>query len=173
YTLVLSMVGINILLIFGFTQTGFAQKRIQQVFGYTYANGYKHEDGKKKLLQWSSAIGANDNIVFGNGMGDAKTSILNEYEERGYSYYLKNNYNAHNQYLELYVGLGLLGLFSLLLILRQGFILVNKGSFGLYKILFLILPIAFLTESYLERHHGLVIFVLVYASIIFFSQDSK
>lgn len=125
-TITLFLTVSNLILILAVANTSYTKKRIQQVFGYTYANGYKHEDGKKKLLQWSSAIGANKNIVFGNGMGDAKTSILNEYEDRGYSYYLKNSYNAHNQYLEFYVGLGLLGLCSLLLVLLQGVFLVKN-----------------------------------------------
>ncbi len=170
-TIALFLTMSNLILILAVANTSYTKKRIQQVFGYTYANGYKHEDGKKKLLQWSSAIGANKNIVFGNGMGDAKASILNEYEERGYSYYLKNSYNAHNQYLEFYVGLGLLGLCSLLLVMFQGVFWVKKCSFGLYNVLFYILPMVFMTESYLERHHGLVVFVLAYAFITLLSNN--
>lgn len=164
--LALILLGVNLVFLIGSTQFGYTKKRIQQVFGYTYANGYKHEDGKKKLLQWSTAFDANKNFIIGNSLGDAKNSILEEYKKRGYSYYLKNSYNAHNQYLETFVGLGVMGLFSLLLIIYQGVRGSLKHSIGPYRILYFIIPIVFITESYLERHHGLVFIVLIYALII-------
>ncbi len=163
----------NLILILVVANTGYSKKRIQQVFGYTYANGYKHEDGKKKLLQWEAAVGANKNAIFGNGMGDAKQSILNEYNSREYSYYLKNSYNAHNQYLETYVGLGIIGLFCLTLIIFQGILRAIKSSIGPYMVLFYIIPIAFLTESYLERHHGLIFFCLVHGLISVLNHQSS
>ena len=53
--------------------------RFQQVFGFTYYDGSTHQDGKYKLRQWQASLAANNNILVGNGIGDANESIYNSY----------------------------------------------------------------------------------------------
>lgn len=168
----LMLIVANALLIVVVYNIGYTQKRIKQVFGYTYANGYKHEDGKNKLKQWSSATNANKNILFGNGIGDANKTILQEYESNKLIYFFKKEYNAHNQYIQFYVGLGAIGVFLLLFILIKGGHLAYQHNSKILFVFFLIVPIAFFTESYLERHHGYMFFTLMYSLIFLNSQKN-
>tara|TARA_B110000459_G_scaffold201179_1_gene251294 strand:- start:15324 stop:16550 length:1227 start_codon:yes stop_codon:yes gene_type:complete len=131
--------------------------RFQELFGIQYSNGVYIKSGGLKLDQWSSGIEANNNIIFGNGIGDANNDIV----ESNYSNNLIKNaklkYNAHNQYIQTYVGLGVLGVLSLLFLLYS---LLVKCPIDELKTtagtLFFYFLIVFMTESYLERHHGIV-----------------
>lgn len=165
---ILTVIFVNSLLVLFVYNLSYTQKRIQQIFGYTYANGYKHEDGKNKLKQWKSTLSSNNNILIGNGIGDTNSDIIEKYKENKLAYFYKKKYNAHNQYLQIYVGLGLLGVIILILILLHG--IYYKGNSGIYFILFVVFPIVFLTESYLERHHGIITFTLLYSINFIFSK---
>jgi hypothetical protein len=160
----------NISLLLLVTNLSFVQKRMKQVFGFTYANGYKHQDGLNKLKQWDAAYNANNNILIGNGLGDANDSIYISYEQKGLRYFYRKKYNAHNQYIQFYVGLGIIGFMLLLYILIQGIIIANKLNTSLFFILYAIIPIAFITESYLERHHGFMFFSTAYCLIFYFNK---
>ena len=77
-----------------------------------------------------------------------------------------NNYNAHNQYLEITLFFGITGLFLLLLILYILTVKSNqvKDMIGLsITIVFIIFMI---TESILERHSGIVIFAFLSSMIV-------
>lgn len=147
--------------------------RFQQLLGFTYSDGTHHEDGKDKILQWEAGIAANKNPIFGNGAGDANQSIFDSYEAMGLSKYAERQYNAHNQFIQTYVGMGIFGLISLLFIFvfyfRDFF---KSGHFVAYSLLFLTF-ILYQTESYLERHTGIVMFVFLICFLRFNDQKPK
>lgn len=135
--------------------------RFQHLTGFTYADGTHHEDGADKILQWKAGISANKNLIFGNGVGDANESIFKAYRNLNLDSYAEREYNAHNQFIQTYVGMGILGVLLLLFIFLYYFRFFYKsGVFPGYILLFLTF-ILFQTESYLERHNGVVMFVFL------------
>tara|TARA_R100001369_G_C3325493_1_gene169668 strand:- start:2180 stop:3424 length:1245 start_codon:yes stop_codon:yes gene_type:complete len=135
--------------------------RFQQLFGFTYANGYHHDDGENKLLQWKASIYANKNILFGNGIGDADASIFSSYAEFNQKENLKKRYNAHNQFIQTYVSLGLIGVALLLFIFFYYFKYFYGQSFFIGYVILLMTFMLFQTESYLVRHNGIVMFAFL------------
>jgi O-antigen ligase len=149
---------IPVLLIFIFIFTVRATKnRFQELIGMEYSSGLYIESGPSKLQQWKSGFLANHNIIFGDGAGDANKSIIeSNYQNKLYKN-AKREYNAHNQFIQTYVGLGILGLTIIILIIyKHGYILPEKSFKSLFLYFSIYLLIVFMSESYLERHHGIV-----------------
>jgi O-antigen ligase len=134
--------------------------RFQQTFGFTFSNGTRHDDGIDKINQWKSSIEANKNFFFGNGIGDAKESIIDSYVKHNMLKDANREFNAHNQYIQTYVGLGIIGLFLLFWIFYYYFIFFIKNKFYLGYMFIVVSSILFITESYLERQKGVIIFTL-------------
>ena len=135
--------------------------RFQQVFGFTYANGNEFNDGVNKLQQFNAGIQSNNNMLFGNGIGDANDEIYKAYTNLGLETYAERKYNAHNQFIQTYGGLGIIGVIALLTIFMYalyGFAR-NKNFLGFLFVLSSLL--LFQTESMLERQHGVVLFVFL------------
>ena len=143
--------------------------RIQQVFGFSYSDGTRHDDGNDKINQWGASIKANKNIPFGNGIGDANNSIFESYRELGLDKNAEREYNAHNQFIQTYVGLGLIGFLILLFLFFFYFkYFMKHKSFVGYSFV-IISFLLFQTESFLERHHGLVLFTFF---VLFFLNNT-
>lgn len=110
---------------------------------------------------WKSAIKIiKHNFVFGVGPGDASEELLKEYKNAGYTEMCYDNLNAHNQYLEVLLGTGLIGFLIFITILSlMVYILILKRNllFGVY---ILIILIFFLFESVLNRIAGVTFFSL-------------
>lgn len=110
---------------------------------------------------WTAAINANDNILFGNGIGDIQITLNTAYEKANLKTPLKLQYNSHNQYIQYYVGLGMVGLFAFLYLLfyYAKLFIVNKNSVGLQFIL--VVAILSFTECLWNRHNGVVFIVFL------------
>lgn len=150
---------------------GVTKYRIQHIFGFEYYNGYKVNDGQHKLRLWGAAIKSNHNFLFGNGMGDINSSLNQAYTNLDNKKALNENYNAHNQFIEYYVGLGIVGVlaFTYLLFYYGYAFLRAKNFLGLQFIL--ITAILCLTESLWSRHHGIVFFVMALGVIRQLNKD--
>tara|TARA_R110000823_G_scaffold315705_1_gene451021 strand:- start:58082 stop:59335 length:1254 start_codon:yes stop_codon:yes gene_type:complete len=143
--------------------------RFQQLFGFTYYNGLHQDDGENKLIQWEAAIHANKNIVFGNGIGDADASIFKSYIDFSKKTFAEREYNAHNQFIQTYVSLGLVGVVLLLLIFLFYCRAFYKQSFFIGYTIMVLTFFLFQTESYLVRHNGIVMFVFLICIFINYS----
>ncbi len=107
-----------------------------------------------------------ETMLFGVGPGNAQRMLDEQMEarnmyvgdpKRGDTGY--KGYNFHNQYMQTWVETGLLGLFTLLLVLSY---LLYQGIKREQWLLFLvnaIFVIGFTTESYLSRQIGVVAFI--------------
>lgn len=123
----------------------------------------------RKVL-WSSAIDLiSDAPIFGYGIGSSKVNFIEKTKENGiYNAEIKQ-YNAHNQFLELLLENGFVGL--ILLLLSVFFLVKNrfKSEMFNYLSLLFIISFSFLFESMLLRIAGVTTFsgfmiYLVYAS---------
>lgn len=99
-----------------------------------------------------------DNIVLGQGTGDAKDVLMEKYEERGMTTEFKYKLNSHNQYLTTAISIGAIGLLVLILCLFYPFIMGIRQKDILPIAFTIFIAINFLFESMLETQAGLVFY---------------
>ena len=140
---------------------GVTKYRFQHLMGFTYYTGYTVNDSNHKIKLWTAAINANQNILLGNGIGDVQTSLNEQYEKASLKTPLTLKYNSHNQYIQYYVGLGILGLsvFIYLLFYYTKLFIITKNSIGLQFIL--VVAILSFTECLWNRHNGIVFIIFM------------
>lgn len=107
-----------------------------------------------------------NNWLFGVGVGDTKKILVEGYRERGILYAVDTKLNTHNQFLETFVGLGLVGLTLLVIILSVGFWQAFQRRDMLLFMFLLIISINFLFESMFERVFGVMFFSFFYSLLL-------
>jgi O-antigen ligase len=110
------------------------------------------------------------NPVWGVGTGDVQDNLQESYRINKFDFaYLYNSYNAHNQFLETMLALGVIGL----LLLLCSFILPLQWAFknqnGLYLIFIIFIAANCLTESLFERQKGIVFYAFFNALFLNYS----
>lgn len=99
-------------------------------------------------------------LFLGFGLNNAQESLNKKYESYNlYPGFL--NYNYHNQYIQIFAELGIIGLlvFFLILFLILKISIYNKDYF-LFSFIILILAVC-LTETFLWRQRGMVFFLII------------
>ena len=117
------------------------------------------QDGR--VIIWRSALSiVKNNLVFGVGIGDGRTELLKEYKKIGNKDLIENNYNVHNQFLEILLENGIIGLifFLAILVCMVTIIFFNKNLlYGMFVIMMLVF---FMFETILYRLAGVAFFSL-------------
>lgn len=115
---------------------------------------------------WSQALSIFKTApFFGYGTGDVKDRLMKSYRDSNFTYALEKKLNAHNQYLQTSVALGILGLSSLLAFLLLPLYPVRFSPFSFFiGLLFL----NALTESIFETQKGVVFTAFFYAVYVSF-----
>lgn len=119
--------------------------------------GHENDGTTARMLIWENSL---DIIVqhlpFGVGTGDVQSALNKSYTENGFPEGTKKKLNAHNQFLQTTIALGLPGFMLLLFILLYGLIkgMHRKELFPVF--LAIILISNFFVESMLETQAGVV-----------------
>jgi O-antigen ligase len=113
-----------------------------------------------RILIWKESIKLiKENVLFGTSPGDANDHLVQAYEREGLTGALRKKLNAHNQFLQTFIGTGLLG-FILLLIMTLGTLVYGFMQRNYIVVLFSILMSCnFLVESMLQAQAGFIFFV--------------
>lgn len=127
-----------------------------------------------RLEYWKTAIQIiRKNFVFGVGTGDVERSFISQYILSESSLDEEYRRRTHNQYLSVFVALGLIGLLLFLAYLIYPTIQLQKNLAPFYCFM-AIACISFLTEDTLETQAGVTFFALFYSLFLFgFEFDSK
>lgn len=134
-------------------------------------NQTEAESTAVRLLIWSAAKEVvSENFLVGTGTGDAKDALLVEYEKRGMTGALEHKLNAHNEYYQVFVSLGLIGFVLLILSLLLPLYSAFTSSNAIYILFLLIIIFNFLPESMLETQAG-VIFYAFFNSVLCFNSN--
>jgi O-antigen ligase len=127
----------------------------------------KTEGSAARLMIWKSSLEViKENFLFGVGTGDVKTELIKKYEENGILLALKENLNAHNQYLQTFIALGFVGFIILLACLILPVISAIKQRNILIILFFLLFAFHLTVESMLERQGGVVFFAFFYSLLL-------
>lgn len=112
-----------------------------------------------RLAIWACAVRAiRKNVLVGFGIGDTEKALREAYEEKNFVFGLTNNFNSHNQYLDILLNAGVIGF---LIILGAWFKLIQ---FAIKKVNYLLLIfiaislLVMLTENILNRNQGVFFF---------------
>lgn len=113
----------------------------------------------ERLLIWKSALGViKNNIIFGVGTGDASIELKREFINRGYVNGFYDNLNAHNQFLEILLENGLIGLILFLaLLVYMSYLAISQQNL-LSGLFITMMVIFFMFESVLNRLAGITFF---------------
>ncbi len=142
-----------------------------KIFSEQHINPLSEDGTVSRVLVWDSAIEKIISSPFvGYGTGDVKDVLIQKYKENGYFGVYKKQLNAHNQFLQTSLALGIVGLFILIFLLLRP-VIFRKN----YSVLFLfsmVSSITFLFESSLEVQTGTMFFGAFY-SLIFTYDNLK
>lgn len=133
------------------------------------------ESTQLRTFAWKASISLiKNNPLLGYGTGDVNDVLLNEYQIKGYFGALKKEMNAHNQFLQTWLSIGILGFIVLLsFFIYCSYIGIKESQIPI--LIFAIISfIAFLFESFLETQVGVFyISVLSFLNFNFSKYDSK
>ncbi len=124
-------------------------------------------ENNPRIIAWNSSLSIlKDHWLLGVGLDRVQGYLDNYYARNGYEEHKNKSYNAHNQFLESWMGMGVMGLTLLVFSLGYGGYLAYCQK-NIFAIIFLFnIIVHFCFESMLNRAHGIIAFVLIY-SVIF------
>ncbi|MDW8296236.1 MAG: O-antigen ligase family protein [Raineya sp.] len=128
-----------------------------------------------RFAQWTCSIELiRRNWLTGVGTGDGQDELQKIYEE--YKFYFAsryNRYNAHNQFLETWIALGVTGflLWISLFVVPVANFWRTKNYLALAIIL--VLFFSAFTESYLQRNYGVIIWGIFYGLALVENKSSQ
>jgi O-antigen ligase len=114
-----------------------------------------------------------ENWLLGVGLGDTDDQLAEVYKKMNMQKPLTEGYNAHNQFLQTQLSIGIFGTLAQLGILIFLFIFGFKKRNALALCLFIIISSNFLTESILERQSGVVFFSLFVPILLNFKETKN
>jgi O-antigen ligase len=165
---VLRTLGIMVLLASLFVVLVFSNKvnreRFKEAINYNseYTIDKQWGGRAERMLMWDCTLDLiKENPVIGVGPGDALDLLHECYKERNYvslMYYENRFYNAHNQYFQCMLDLGILGLMLLLACLAYLTRVALKRRNPLFLSFVALFAMACVTESMLEVNKGIVFF---------------
>ncbi len=128
-----------------------------------------------RVAIWQSSIDlAKNNLLFGVGTGDVQDELQNIYRKNRFLFASEyNRYNAHNQYLETLLAIGLPGIIILLASFIYPIAISLKRKDFLYPAFIIYIASNCLTETLLGRQKGAVFFGLINALLFFQYYNSK
>ncbi len=97
--------------------------------------------------------------IFGATKGDAQEHLNKFYLKKGWTHASEENYNAHNQFLQVLIEFGIIGLLLFCLIFFLPFFLYHGFYF---RIILMGFTISLFFESLLERQAGIFLFIFIY-----------
>lgn len=115
-----------------------------------------------------------NNMIFGTQLGDKMGELKKEYARKGFSFGIKTNRNTHNNYVDVWLSLGLVGL----IIFLAGFFLIpafhcitTTDWYGLVIIISFMLSL--FTETYMDRTLGNTLLAFFISFITSYKDPAK
>lgn len=128
-----------------------------------------NESSEVRMLIWSAANELiKKNFFTGVGTGDAKPMLLRTYAYRGMQGAFEHRLNAHNEFYQVFVAVGVFGFLILLSCLLFPLVMGFRKRILIYVVFILLIFLNFIPESMLETQAG-VMFYAFFNSMLFFS----
>ncbi len=160
----LLVVALTSIFVLGNSRTKEVLKKIET---FEYVLDRESEDSfGTRLLVWDASLEVIKNNPFlGVGVSNSYYALKKVYKEKRYVIPFRNRLNSHNQYFQIFIECGILGILVFLLI--QVKLLSSNNKFKLLNIyVFLIFNLNFFFESVFNRYSGLICFVILYCCLL-------
>jgi O-antigen ligase len=140
------------------------KKRFVQLPNFEYdISGSEFNSATYRLAEWKCAGDViSENPVLGVGIGDKEEALLESYRQNKFWVGLEKRFNAHNQYVETSLAIGLIGLFSLVFMLWTFGKTYYKSHDYLSLACLVFFALSMLTESMLERAWAVLLFCIFF-----------
>ncbi|MBS1949575.1 MAG: hypothetical protein OJF59_002754 [Cytophagales bacterium] len=116
-----------------------------------------------RLLEWRGSFSVIKQYwIKGVGTGSVQDALINYYSKFNTETFNKN-YNSHNQYLQTFIELGMIGVVALLAVMAYTAKTAWQRNDVLYFSFIIIFCLMCTTESMLERQKGVVFFTLLHS----------
>lgn len=150
------------------------KERFLEVLGMNKTSDWVYGDPKRnkpipeaRLVKWQSALDViQDNWIFGVGSGDVQDELNKQFEAHDFPAGIAEQFNTHNQFLQTWVGTGLIGLAIFLVTLIASVAKAIQLKNHLFLVFMAIFIICCLTESMLERQFG-ILFYVIFSSLFY------
>ncbi len=158
---------------YNFSQSGNVQYRLYQAFWEIedYRNGDPDISGHsitQRLEFWRAAMGIiKKHWLIGVGTGDVRIAFAKEYDEMHSNLKPEFRLRSHDQYLEIGVGFGLIGLVWFLFSLIYPGIKTKKIYSYVYFVFLMIFMLSMLSEDTLETQAGVTFYAFFNSFFLF------
>jgi O-antigen ligase len=148
-------------------------KAIGTLYNFDNIESTNTESTAERLLIWDSALEAGfQHPVMGYGIGDVKEALGKVYQVHQMRQALKLSLNAHNQYLQTYLAVGIPGILLLLGYMIGPFFLAVKKKYIIYAVFIVVIGLNFLFESMLCRQAGVVFYAFFNTFFLFIRSET-
>ena len=131
-----------------------------------------HDSSSARRTVWHAALQlATEAPLLGQGTGDVKNELIERYERNGYVYALEHRLNAHSQFLQTQVALGLVGSILLIGSLLFPLIVAFRRRDHLLIVFLLCTALNWSVESMLEVQAGVLPFMFI-AMVLTWKQET-
>ncbi len=133
---------------------------------------YEHDPNGSSVLQriefWKASLGLiREHLVLGVGTGDLEDAFNEYYEETNSPLKASNRWRSHNQYLSIFVGLGLFGFLWFIFTLLYPPLKEKKLFEYFYAVFFVTMILSMLTEDTIETQAGVTLFAFFNSFLLF------
>jgi len=131
----------------------------------------------ERIAVWKSSIEIiKSHILTGVGTGDVKDALMERYKANNLTKIMNQKLDAHNQYLQTFISLGIFGLIILLYMLVFPVIRAFQQKDFIFMIFLAVFAINIMFESMLENQAGVIFYalfnVILYSSCVSGSFDN-
>lgn len=135
-----------------------------KIYYFTALKGHQNTNlsisENSRFLSWKAAIKTIEAApLLGYGVGDANDALIQKYEALGYARNYERRFNAHNQFLQTWLQVGVPGVILLFFIFGALGMQMRRSSNEV--VVFLILLMSLMFESMLVRFNGIVFFSII------------
>ena len=145
---------------------------LDEVFTAKKMDDIKHWNGTTIRVQvyYSAFEVIKENFAAGVSPGDVTDELVMNYKKHGFRHAAERGYNAHNQFLQAFIGLGVVGFLVLFAIIAIPFVAaMRRRDYSLMTFSFMV-TILFMFESMLQLQAGVMFIV---AGLAFLSCRSE
>lgn len=160
----------------------FIQPRFKGVIQDISKNELELDSGERygvmlRFLSWDASWTIiREHPIFGVGLANAQNELIKIYKEKNYVYPLKQKLNSHNQFLQLLIECGIIGLVLIMAIFYFLFQKAARVSFFervFIRTFTIVLLFNFIFESYFNRYIGLSIVCFFYGLCITLKEEKR
>lgn len=154
-----ALVLISTLLFAGYKAFPEVNNRFNELFSTVFSESKElNTTSSIRTEIWKTSVKILVQHPFGVGTGDVKDVLVEHYMNSGLDYAAEKELNAHNQFLQIALATGILGLLILLAMIFYPLYYAIKNRHLIYIVFLGLIIINFLTEAMLETLAGVVFF---------------